>query len=596
MVTRRPLPDSYGRGPFARASPGGVRTEVLLFGAGEARIRRGGITRVGIQPKVFALLARLALERRSGFVRRDALLALLWPELGSSPGRNALSQTLHRLRAELGEDVVWTRGREEVGLSDAIWCDVRAFRRAMDLGRLPEALRLYRGPLLDSFHLSKASTFDQWLDVERHEVRQAALRAAVALADREEEAGRALDAIGWLKRAVDVSPAESEPLRRLLRAQERTGDRAGAIRTYESAAAKLWVELELEPDAETRAIVDALRETTQPVDPEARGAFLRGRHMSGILGQGQAALASFRRAISLDPQYAAAHAGLAECLATLALQGRLSRAQAALPLEAAARRAIELGPGLGDPHAALGVERLVFSRDWAGADAAFRRAIELDPLSARAHALLAFYLSNMGWMEEGVAEAATAARLDPIDPTVNFLHGFALYRARRYDASLDQLRSLVELHPRHALAHMFIAEGELGLGRTEVAVRSARLATAILPDDPLLLGIGSCVMGFAGEEREAHGLRERLHDCEAQQYVNPHFLAAAHAGVGDLEEAFVCWRRMVDDDEPGAFMLRTDPLFDPLRSDARFQELIARLGFPEVDAPDLGRADRSPRA
>ncbi len=580
MIAGGPLPESYEEQRSRSAAREPAPLQVVLFGPGRLWRSDGVVRQVVVQPKAFAVLARLALTPGNGLVRRDALLALLWPEVDTVKGRNALSQALHRLRRHLGPGAIVSRGREEVGLSERVWCDVRRFREALAGDELPAALALVRGSLLEAFHVSSASAFEHWLDVQRHDVREAAFGAALTLAERQEAAGRAAEASRWLRRAVDICPEDDTTLQRLIRSLRRIGDTAGAIRAYDAAAAKLWVDFESEPSRSTRALAEELRRTHRAPDPGARQAFLRGRHMSGVPGQAEAALSSFGRAIARDPDYPEAHAGVAECLATLALLGHLSREQAADRLEAAARRAMELGPEQSDPHVAQGVGRLVFSRDWDGAERAFRRAVELDPLSARAHAHLAFFLSTMGWLEEGVVQASRAVELDPLDPLASFLHGFALYRARRYEASLEELLALVELEPHHSLARMFVAENDLRLGRTDAAIQAARSAATLMPEDPLLTGICASILGFAGEHREARALLERLGQLAGRRYVNPHFVAAAHAGLGELDQAFRIWDSMVDDGAPGAFLLRTDPLFDPVRSDPRFASLMERLRFP----------------
>ncbi len=583
MVASHPLPDPY-EVPAPRFVPDGPPAlQVMLFGAGEVWTHVDGTRRLGMQPKLLALLTRLALSPGEAFVRRDALLVLLWPEMDSASGRNALSQSLHRLRRTLGPDIVVVRG-DEVGLNNEVWCDVRRFRHALDVRDLPSALALVRGPLLEAFHVSDAGPFDHWLDVQRYELRRAAHAAALTLVVQCETKGRAREATRWLQRGVEICPEDDATLQRLIRSLSRHGDHAHAIRAYNAVAARLWVELELEPSAATCALVEELRTTRDSIQPEARRAYLRARHMIGVLGRADAALASFRHALELDPEYAEAHAGVAECLATLALVGHFSREQAAAPLETSARRALELSAQLSESHMALGVGRLVFAQDWLGAEHAFRRAVELSPTSARAHGYLAFFLSTMGWLEEGVSESSRAADLDPLDPFVCFLHGFALYRARHYATSLDQLRALLELHPHHALAHMFVAENELKLGRMDAATIAARAARDLLPDDPLLTGICSCILGYAGQPEEARRMLRRLEAASTRRYVNPHFLASANAGLGELEQAFDLWESMVRDGAPGAFLLRTDPLFDPLRSEPRFTALLDALRFPAADA------------
>src|SRR5688572_4721541 len=119
------------------------------------------------QPKRAAILIYLALARPRGLHQRDSLLALFWPERDQASARKALRQALYFLRAALGDGAIVTIGDAEVGVSERIWCDVVAMERALEEGRLEEAIALYRGDLLPGFHIDGAPEFAEWLDAER---------------------------------------------------------------------------------------------------------------------------------------------------------------------------------------------------------------------------------------------------------------------------------------------------------------------------------------------------------------------------------------------------------------------------------------------
>src|SRR6266545_543526 len=162
-MSGKSLRDSYhGRRLLPIAS---VALELRFLGAVSLRAGRTVPRDLGLQPKRLALLCYLALARPAGLVRRDALLAILWPELDEPRARNALSQALHRLRRELGPSVVLTRGHHEVGIAlGRLWCDVTAFHDAVQRGDLQAAVALYRGELLPAFHVGGAPDFEYWLD------------------------------------------------------------------------------------------------------------------------------------------------------------------------------------------------------------------------------------------------------------------------------------------------------------------------------------------------------------------------------------------------------------------------------------------------
>src|SRR2546422_351736 len=223
------------------------------------------------QPKRVALLAYLAAATPRRLHRRDSLLALFWPELDQEHARAALRQALHGLRHALGDGVLVTRGDEDIGLdAERIRCDVVEFARAAEVGRLADALDLYRGDLLEGFFIRGAPEFEQWLEDERARLKAVALRSATQLAERTEGHGDLAEAAQWSRRALRIAPLDEPALRRLMKTLDRLGDRAGALEAYETFAKRLTAELEADPAPETRALAGAVRErvATLSSDPQ----------------------------------------------------------------------------------------------------------------------------------------------------------------------------------------------------------------------------------------------------------------------------------------------------------------------------------------
>ncbi len=212
------------------------------------------------QPRRAALLCYLAIAVPRGFHRRDTLFALFWPEDDAEQARHALRQSVYFLRRALGSKTIVSRGDGELALaSEQVRCDVWELDAAVDQGRPADALALYRGELLAGFHISAAPDFERWLDEERSRVRQRAAEAGWALAAAREREGDCAGAEEAAGRAAALSPTDETALRRLLLLLERLGDRAAAVRAYEDFAWKLQGEYELEPSAETRALVERIR-------------------------------------------------------------------------------------------------------------------------------------------------------------------------------------------------------------------------------------------------------------------------------------------------------------------------------------------------
>lgn len=228
--------------------------ELRVLGALELRDATGGeIGRVLAQPKRFALLAYLALTHATQ--QRDSLLALFWPEFDEDHARLALRQAVHFLRASLGADAISSRSGGELAIgTGTLRCDALEFDRALDDGRMLDALELYRGDLLTGFHADDiAPQLEQWFDRERERLRGRAPRAAWALTEEAERGDNGIAAAHWARQAVQFAPDDEAGFRRLVSLLDRLGDRKGALRAYHEFARRLRSEFGVEPAAETRA-------------------------------------------------------------------------------------------------------------------------------------------------------------------------------------------------------------------------------------------------------------------------------------------------------------------------------------------------------
>jgi len=216
------------------------------------------------QPKRLALLIYLAVSTH--WQRRDSVVALFWPDLDTDHARGALRQALRFIRRELGGGVLGGRSEEELGFhGGTLWCDVTAFERACETGRLAEALPLYRGDFLGGFFVSGASPeFDHWVAAKRARLRNLAVEAARTLAERCEADGDAAAAIRWARRAFELSPDAEHTLRRLIMLLDRLGERGAAVHIYEDFARRLAAEHAVEPSPETQELMWTVRRRARP--------------------------------------------------------------------------------------------------------------------------------------------------------------------------------------------------------------------------------------------------------------------------------------------------------------------------------------------
>lgn len=215
------------------------------------------------QPKRLALLTYLAAATPRRFHRRDTLLALFWPELDQAHARDALKQAVRFLRQALGgreTGVLVSRGAHDIGIApQALWCDAVAFGQALDIGRYQEALELYRGDLLEGFFSDTSAAHEEWLERERTHLRAGAARAARLIAEQHEREHNYSMAVTCAGRALELAGSDERMLRELLDLLDRLGDRAGALRAYDTFVRHLTSTYGADPAAETRAVIERIR-------------------------------------------------------------------------------------------------------------------------------------------------------------------------------------------------------------------------------------------------------------------------------------------------------------------------------------------------
>jgi TolB-like protein/DNA-binding SARP family transcriptional activator len=211
-----------------------------------------------VQPKRVALLCYLALATPRGPHRRDTLLPLFWPEHDADHARNSLSQSVHVLRRTLGPEAILSSGDTLSLAWGGLWCDAVSFEEALDAGRLTEAVDLYRGALLEGFHIASAPDFERWLESERDRLARRYAAAVEELASDREAAGDVKGAAVWWRRLVTRDPYSSRATLGLIRALAAAGDPAAAVQHARVHEALLREELNVAPDPEIAALVRRL--------------------------------------------------------------------------------------------------------------------------------------------------------------------------------------------------------------------------------------------------------------------------------------------------------------------------------------------------
>jgi DNA-binding winged helix-turn-helix (wHTH) protein len=291
------------------------------------------------------------------------------------------------------------------------------------------------------------------------------------------------------------------------------------------------------------------------------------------------AVASYERAIALDPTFAPGHAGLADTLVVLGVFGGARPADSYPRARAAALRAVELDPMLAEGHVALGHVRVQWDRDWRGAEASYRRALALDPRAPRAHMLYALFLGAMLRVDDSLRESATALALRPESPTVGAIRAFVLSGAGRPEEAIEQGRRAIRLDPNFSLSHFWQALALAEVGRFDEAMTEALASRTGVGNLPVP-AVGY-IHGRAGRRAEALEVLRALEKArERSIYVPATDLALVAVGMGDHDAALTWLERAYDEHAHWIGSLRVWPPFAPLRGEPRFKALVSKMRFP----------------
>lgn len=309
--------------------------------------------------------------------------------------------------------------------------------------------------------------------------------------------------------------------------------------------------------------------------------YLKGRyHWAKRLSEGtRLAAENFRAAIDLDPNYSLAYAGLADCYTQLAWLRFLAPGKA-LPLaKAAALRALELDPLLGEAYASLAWIRLLYDLDYEAAENGFRHSLELKPNYSVARMWFGMFLLAVGRFTEALEEVNKALTLDPLSPIINAVAGWPFYFMRDYQRAIECYRRAIELEPKSLPAHYLLALSYLQFGEPEHAVAEMQIARTLDDSSMTVAGLAEAYSG-AGEITKATELLEELNRMAGEEgkYVSPYDKAAVYLRLGSADRAMGLLENAFEDQSTWRMFLRVDPKFDQLRHDVRFGVLLKRMG------------------
>jgi tetratricopeptide (TPR) repeat protein len=317
-------------------------------------------------------------------------------------------------------------------------------------------------------------------------------------------------------------------------------------------------------------------------NPEAYQDYLRGRYFWQKTGPGlNKGLEYFQQAIAKDPGYAQAYDGLADCYIWLAAFG-FSPPQEGYPkAKEAVLKSLEIDGAFAEAHTSLARIKAEYDWDWSGAESEFQRAIELNPSYATAYQWHGSVLATMGQPEEAIANYKRALELDPLSPIINGALGQAFYYTRRYDDAIEQEQKTLELDPNLGLARSYLAYAYLFKSMKKETIDECEKRLVITQRH--VWAIANCAYTYAvlGRRGDAQKLLGELNEISSEKFVPADAMAQVYTGLGEKAKALEWLEKGYGRHSLGlgGVALKVDPVWDPLRGDPRFANLLRRTNL-----------------
>jgi serine/threonine-protein kinase len=315
---------------------------------------------------------------------------------------------------------------------------------------------------------------------------------------------------------------------------------------------------------------------------EAHRLYMEGRDYWSTRTQAglRKSIGLFEQAIARQPDFALAHAGLADSHNMLAAYGAVAPREAFPKARSAAEQALRLDDSIAQAHAALAYTRHRFDWDWPGAELEFHRSIDIGGYGP-ARQWHSNYLASQGRLQEAVAEARRGQELDPLSLIVTSHLGFIYYFSRRYDESIEQSRKTLRTDPDFYPGHRYLGMAYEQKGRNAEAIDAFQKAVTLSGGSVLMKAHLAHAMAVTGRAGEARQILDELKGVALKGYLPPYYFALIHTGLNDPEQAFRWLDNAVEDRSDWCVFLGVDPRFDRLRSHARFKGILKRIGLGE---------------
>ena len=353
------------------------------------------------------------------------------------------------------------------------------------------------------------------------------------------------------------------------------GDMNDILKFQSNVAEQVVQSLQIKLGADdTRALANKRTE-----NPEAHRLCLLGRYEFGKYTQvgWKNAIRYYEQALKLDPEYALPYCGLAETytyMGSAVMPGKAANAK----VKEFAQKALALDPELAEAHMSLALA-LVADYDWRNGLTEFDRALELNTNLAFAYELQAWTVNGLGRFDEAIAKTRKAVDLDPLNPFFQMSLSFFLYWGRNYDDAIEQGRKTLEMDPNSAISHFLIGLSLLKKGDIAGAIIEFEKAKAPNPG-AWYQGYLGYAYAISGDRTKAEQALHELQEFAKEQYVSPTALATIHLGLGENEKCLDWLEEAYEQRDSACWYLAIDQIYDSMRTEPRFQALVAKIFAP----------------
>ncbi|MDQ1640559.1 MAG: eukaryotic-like serine/threonine-protein kinase [Pyrinomonadaceae bacterium] len=289
----------------------------------------------------------------------------------------------------------------------------------------------------------------------------------------------------------------------------------------------------------------------------------------------------FKQAIDKDPTYALAYVGLADTYGASSTNSWIEPTEGYPKAMAAAKRALELDDSLAEAHTSAGAIKMFYNFEWATAEQEYKRAIQLNPNYSLSYELYSYLLTSMGRSDEAISMARRGAEVDPLSGLLSDDVAGAFYFARRYDEAIRQLQKFLDIEPNRPGSHAGLGQSYYQKGMYAEAIKEYEIAIKLMGRDPSALALLGCAYAAQGKQLDALKLLEEMKGIAKEKYVSPYDFSLIYLSLGRKQEAITQLNKAYDERSGWLIYLNVEPMFDSLRSEPGFTDLVRRLKFPQ---------------